>query len=88
MPSLEDSLAVSINKIEEFIDLVLCFTPEEKWVFAGQNTRVIENETGVYIAPDLVQKIANERREIHRIWTEIGWKYRKVRTLDDYLESD
>lgn len=68
--------------------LIISFTPEDKYVYAGEITRDIEKATGAYISPNGIGRIiSRELGMIKRMWTPYGWKYIRRLTLDDYMEK-
>ena len=68
--------------------LIIAFTPEDKYVYAGKITRDIEKATGAYISPNGIGRIiSRELGMIKRLWTPYGWKYIRRITLDDYIEE-
>ncbi len=72
--------------LEDIRLLIVCFTPEDKYVFAGRISKDIEMATGAYISPDTVKDIiSRDLGMIKRLWTPYGWKYIRRLTLDDYI---
>lgn len=70
---------------EDIIDLILASTPYNKWIYAGEISRSIKERVGTYVSPDRVGRLVYKGiRTIKRVWTPQGWKYRRVKTLEDY----
>lgn len=70
---------------EDIIDLIIAFTPDNRPVYAGEISLSINEGIGAYISPDMIGRlIFREIRTIKRTWTPQGWKYIRMRTLEDY----
>lgn len=72
--------------IEDVFLLLESFVSYDRWEYMGEICKRIHEGVGIYIRPERLGKVAKDMRVIKRMWTELGWKYKKIRTLRDYRD--
>jgi len=72
--------------IDDLILLLESNVSYERWAYIGEICKRIYDRTGIYIRPERVERVAKEIRVIKRMWSELGWKYKKFRILRDYID--
>lgn len=72
--------------IEDVVLLLDSFVSYERWEYIGEICKRIHEGLGIYIRPERLGKVAKDMRVIKRMWTDLGWKYKKIRTLRYYMD--
>jgi len=72
--------------IDDLVLLLDSFLSYDQWEYMGEICKRIYDRRGIYIRPEGLEKIAKEMTVIKRMWSELGWKYKKFHILRDYID--
>ena len=81
-PLTQKEVTVPLSNLDFIRILIRAFTSYDEYRYAGEISRLISLELSIYISPEVIDKTASKMKEIKRMWTENGWRYTKMRTLD------